>query len=89
MQISYKKLWKLLIDRELNKQDLKKMSGISSATVAKLGKGENVTTEVLTKICVALDCDLTDIMELVPDDESATEGGDAHAAGRASTRKNR
>lgn len=68
MQITYKKLWKLLIDRDLNKQDLKKMSGISSATVAKLGKGENVTTEVLTKICTALDCDLSDIMELVPDD---------------------
>lgn len=54
MRISYNKLWKLLIDKNMNKQDLRKATGISSASVAKLGKGENVTTDVLLRICVAL-----------------------------------
>ena len=62
MYISYNKLWKLLIDKNMNKQDLKKLSGVSSASIAKLGKGENITTDVLVKICKALDCDITDIM---------------------------
>ena len=65
MKISYKKLWHLLIDRGLNKQDLRRMTGISTASIAKLGKGENITTDILVKICEALDCDVTDIMELV------------------------
>lgn len=65
MKISYKKLWHLLIDRVLNKQDLRRMTGISTASIAKLGKGENITTDILVKICEALDCDVTDIMELV------------------------
>ena len=69
MRISYNKLWKLLIDKKMNKQDLKKVSGISSASVAKLGKGDNITTDVLIKICKALDCDITDIMELSQEDE--------------------
>jgi len=67
--ISYNKLWKLLIDKGMNKQDLKKASGISTASIAKLGKGENITTDVLLKICKAVDCDITDIMELSHDDE--------------------
>lgn len=62
--ISYNKLWKLLIDRKMNKQDLKNAAGISTASIAKLGKGENITTDVLLKICKALDCDIADIMEI-------------------------
>jgi DNA-binding Xre family transcriptional regulator len=64
MRITYKKLWKLLIDREMNKQDLKAVTGISSASVAKLGKGENITTDVLVRICEGLNCKLDEIMEL-------------------------
>ncbi|MCC0645664.1 helix-turn-helix transcriptional regulator [Clostridioides sp. ZZV14-6150] len=67
--ISYNKLWKLLIDKDMNKQDLKKLSGISTASIAKLGKGENITTTVLLKICNALDCNIEDIMEIVKIDE--------------------
>lgn len=69
MRISYNKLWKLLIDRNMNKQDLKKRCSISSASVAKLGKGENITTDVLLRICTALECDIADIMEVVEDEE--------------------
>lgn len=65
--ISYNKLWHLMLDKKMNKQDLRKASGISTASIAKLGKGENITTDVLVKICKALDCDITDIMELVKD----------------------
>lgn len=68
MHISYNKLWKLLIDKNLNKQKLREMSGVSSASIAKLGKGENITTEVLLRICTALKCDICDIMEIVDDD---------------------
>lgn len=67
MRFSYNKLWKLLIDRKMNKQDLKRISGISSASVAKLGKGANITTDVLLKICEALECDISDIMEVEKD----------------------
>jgi len=67
MHISYNKLWKLLIDKNMNKQDLREASGISSASVAKLGKGDNITTEVLLRICTALHCDISDIMEVVED----------------------
>lgn len=67
MRISYNKLWKLLIDKNMNKQDLREASGISSASVAKLGKGDNITTEVLLRICTALNCDIGDIMEVVED----------------------
>lgn len=65
MYISYNKLWKLLIDKNMNKQELKKISGVSSASIAKLGKGANITTDVLLRICEALDCDIADIMEIV------------------------
>ena len=68
MHFSYNNLWKLLIDKNMNKQDLRKMTGISSASIAKLGKGENVNTEVLLRICKALKCDISDIMEFVSDD---------------------
>lgn len=67
MRISYNKLWKLLIDKNMNKKDLKEVSGISSASVAKLGKCENITTDVLLKICVALNVHLEDIMETIHD----------------------
>ncbi len=65
MKITYKRLWKLLIDREMMKKDL--YAVISPAIVAKLGRDENVTTEMLVRICTLLQCDLTDIMELVSD----------------------
>ena len=75
MKMSYKKLWKLLIDRDMKKSDLRKAAGISSSSLAKLGKDENVTTEVLVKICTALNCDTSDIMEIVPDVSDATAAG--------------
>lgn len=65
MHFSYNKLWKLLIDKNMNKQDLKKISGVSSASIAKLGKCENITTDVLLRICSALGCDISDIMEII------------------------
>ena len=63
MRISYNKLWKMLIDKNMKKSDLKEKAGISSASIAKLGKGDNITTDVLIKICESLDCHLEDIME--------------------------
>ncbi len=66
MEISYNKLWKLLIDKDMNKTDLRFLAHLSSGTIAKLGKNENVTTDVLVRICSALECDLSDIMELQP-----------------------
>lgn len=65
MRISYNKLWHLMLDKKMNKTDLKRATGISTASIAKLGKGENVTTDILVKICEALHCELHDIMELV------------------------
>ena len=65
MKISYNKLWKLLIDKGMNKHDLKVAAGISSASVAKLGKCENITTDILLKICESLQVHLEDIMETV------------------------
>lgn len=64
MSISYRKLWNLLRDRRMRKKDLCLVAGISHASVAKLGKNENVTTEILLKICTALNCDIGDIMEI-------------------------
>ncbi len=61
--ISYKKLWKLLLDKKMNKKKLMEYTGISSSSIAKLTKGENITTDVLCKICEALHCDFKDIME--------------------------
>lgn len=65
MKMSYNKLWKLLIDRGMNKSQLREVSKISSSSLAKLGKGENVTTEVLLKICGALNCQIDDICEAI------------------------
>lgn len=66
MAISYNKLWKLLIDKNMKKKDLQRLSGVSSATITKLGRNENVNTEILQKICTALNCDICDIMEFIP-----------------------
>lgn len=70
MKVSYKKLWKLLIDLDIKKKDLCALAGISPASVTKMGKGGHVTTEILSRICTALNCQVKDIMELVPDDPS-------------------
>ena len=67
MSFSYKKLWKLLIDKNMKKQDLRLAAQLSSSTIAKLSRGENVNTAILLKICAALQCDISDIMEVVPD----------------------
>lgn len=70
MKMSYNRLWKLLIDKGMKKSDLRKVANVSSSSLAKLGKGENVTTDVILKICAALDCRVEDIMEaVVVDDE--------------------
>lgn len=67
MSVSYKKLWKLLIDKDMKKKDLCTKAGISSASVTKLGKNGHVSTEILLKICSALECGIEDIMEVIPD----------------------
>ena len=64
MAVSYKKLWKLLIDKDMKKKDLQAAARISSASVAKLAKNENVNTDILVKVCTALGCDVSDIMEI-------------------------
>lgn len=66
MRISYRPLWVLLATREMSKKDLREISGISTATLAKLGKGDNLTTDMLLKICEALHCNIGDIVETVP-----------------------
>ena len=68
MKISYKKLWKLLIDKDMMKKDLAEIANVSSASIAKLGRNENVNTDILLKICQALECDVSDIMEVVNED---------------------
>jgi len=67
MRISYRPLWVMLAEREISKKQLREISGISTASLAKLGKGENLTTDTLLRICTALDCSITEIMETVPD----------------------
>ena len=69
MAISYRKLWIQLIDRNMNKTELREVSGITTNALAALGKDERVTTAVLNKICLALKCDIGDIMEIIPDEE--------------------
>lgn len=69
MRVSYKPLWKLLIDRGIKKKDMCAMAGISPAFCTKMGKGGHVTTLVLMKICLALDCRIEDVMELIPENE--------------------
>ena len=71
MAVSYNKLWKLLIDKEMSRTQMRLKAGISTKALAKLGKNESVNIDILIKICAALDCDITDIMEIV-DNKSAT-----------------
>ena len=68
MAISYKKLWKLLIDKDMKKKDLQQLAGISAASITTLGKHENVNTEISEKICVGVQCDVSDIMEIADED---------------------
>lgn len=70
MKVSYKKLWKLLIDHDMLRKDLAKAAGISNFTITKMGKGENVTVDTLCKICTVLDCKIDDIIEFTVDEES-------------------
>ena len=70
MAVSYKKLWKMLIDKDMKKKDLCAKADISTASVTKMGKGGHVTTEVLAKICIAMECTLDDIMEITSDMEA-------------------
>ena len=74
MAVSYRKLWKLLIDKDMKKKDLRLSSGISTNALAKLGKNKRVTTDVIDKICCALNCDVGDVMEIVEGEEN-TNGG--------------
>lgn len=73
MIISYKKLWKLLIDKDMKKQDLQAAAHLSSSTIAKLTHSENVSTAILLKICAALHCDVADIMEVVETEATSQE----------------
>lgn len=72
MEVSYKKLWKILIDKDMKKKDLLTAAGISWTSVTKLSKSENVSMEVLMKICKALDCNIGDIMDLIPEEGEVT-----------------
>lgn len=74
MAVCYKKLWKLLIDKNMNKTELRTATGITTTALAKLGRNENVNTEVLVKICSTLNCSLEDIMEIIP--EESKNGGE-------------
>ena len=65
MAVSYKKLWKLLIDKDMKKKDLRIATGITTTALAKLGKNEHVNTEILAKICKVLECNIEDIVEVV------------------------
>ena len=73
MEVSYKKLWKLLIDKDMKKKDLQAQAGISWTSVTKLSKGENVSMEVLMKVCKVLECNIGAIMDLIPE-EGDTNG---------------
>lgn len=73
MKLSYKKLWVKLVEMDMKKTEFAKKVGISSASIAKLGKGANITTDVLVKICEYLKCDIADIVEIVPDESPEEE----------------
>ena len=79
MAVSYRKLWKLLIDKDMKKKDLRLASGISTNALAKLGKNDRVTTDVLEKICITLNCDVGDIMEIVDDVTTSKGNGEGEA----------
>lgn len=70
MKISYNKLWKLLIDKDMKKVELRDLTGMGSATLAKMGKNEQVSVDVIKRICEVLDCDVGDIMEMVHIEDS-------------------
>lgn len=70
MEVSYKKLWKVLIDKDMKKKDLQAAAGISWASVTKLSKNETVSMEVLMKVCKTLECNIGDIMDLIPEDDT-------------------
>jgi len=74
MGVSYKKLWKMLIDRDMLKTDLIKKAGISTNAMAHMGKNEDVRVEVLIRICCALNCTMNDIMDVIPDEINTNEG---------------
>ena len=71
MAVSYNKLWKMLIDKKMSKSELRRAAGISTNALAKMGKDESVSVEVLGKVCKVLECDVGDIMEFIPE----VEGG--------------
>lgn len=73
MGISYKKLWHLLLDKDMVKRDLREICGLSTASMAKLSKGQNVNTNILVRICHALKCDISDICEVMPPDTKEGE----------------
>ena len=75
MKLSYKKLWVMLVERDMKKTKFAKKAKASSASLAKLGKGANATTDVLVKICEALSCDIGDICEVAPDDTADEKDG--------------
>lgn len=70
VEVSYKKLWKILIDKDMKKKDLQAVAGISWASVTKLSKGETVSMDVLMKVCKALNCNIGDVVDLIPEDEN-------------------
>ena len=76
MRISYNKLWKMLIDKGMKKSDLREKSGISSASLAKLGKGENITTDVLLRICEVMDCRIEDLLETIRESPTQRMNGE-------------
>ena len=86
MAVSYKKLFKLLIDRDMRRKDLRELTGISYSTLGKLTNGSNVNMEVIKKLCLALNCRIEEIVEIVPDRDTtvelpaAREQGDEHGA---------
>lgn len=79
MRVNYNRLWKLMIDRKMMKKDLIAMAGISTNAMAKMGKEENVSTEVLGKICATLNCRIEDIVEFIMEDE---QNGDENGSAR-------
>ena len=77
MSVSYKKLWHILLDRDMKKKDLQESAGLTTYAMFKLSRGENVTTEILGKICKALACNTDDIMEFLPDAEDKNNSEDS------------
>lgn len=73
MELSYKKLWHILLDKNMKKKDLERLAGINEYTIKKLTRNESVSAEVLAKICVALDCTIDDIMDFKPEESSITK----------------